>query len=106
MFFELSLLSEACQWSEAGLAALDDTTRGGRRELILTSTWAISSMWMRGSDDVLAAVARGMQLAHPLDEPAQRLRLQATRHMVLTRRADFRVARGAADWDVAARQVG
>ena len=106
MFFELSMLSEANVWSEAGLAALDASTRGGRRELILESTWAISSMWTRGSDDVLAAVERAMQIAHPLDEPAQRLRLQATRHMVLTRKADFHGALEAAvEWDVAARQT-
>jgi predicted ATPase/DNA-binding winged helix-turn-helix (wHTH) protein len=106
MFFELSLLGESCHWSEAGLAALDDATRGGRRELILSSTWAISSMWSRGSDDVLSAIARGMELAPP-DEPAQRLRLQATKHMVLTRRADFRGSLEAAlDWEVAAMQTG
>ena len=105
MFYELSLLSEAYKWSDAGLAALDESTRGGRRELLLRSTWAISAMWLRGSDDVLSAIARGMELA-PIDEPAQRMRLLATRHLVLTRKADHRGAlEAAADWDVAARQV-
>lgn len=108
VFFELSLLSEACKWSAAGLAALDANTRGSRREMLLQSTWAISAMWMRGnSDEVLTAIARGMQLAHPLDEPSQRLRMLATRHLFLTRLADFRGALAAAqEWDAAARQVG
>lgn len=108
VFFELSLLSEAYKWSAAGLAALDANTRGGRREMLLQSTWAISSMWMRGnSEDVLTAIARGMQLAHPENEPSQRLRMLATRHLFLTRIADFRGALAAAkEWDVAARQAG
>jgi len=106
VFFELSLLGESYKWSEAGLAALDDTTRGGRRELILRGTFAISSMWVRGSNDVLADIARGMALAQS-EEPAQRLRLQATRHMVQTRMAKFRdVLDAAVDWDIAARQTG
>lgn len=75
--------------------------------MILRSTWAISSMWTQGKgDDVLSAVARGMELAHPLDEPSQRLRMLATRHLFLTRVADFRGALAAAEqWDAAARQV-
>jgi predicted ATPase/DNA-binding winged helix-turn-helix (wHTH) protein len=108
VFFELSLLSESFRWSAAGLAALDETTRGGRREMILQSTWAISSMWTRGnSDDVLLAISRGLELARPFDEPAQRLRMLATRHVFLTRIADFRGALIAAEqWDEVARQVG
>lgn len=107
VFFELALLSESYKWSAAGLAALDDSTRGDRREMLLRSTWAISSMWTRGSsDDVLSAIARGMELALPLDEPSQRLRLLATRHLYLTRTADFRGALAAAhEWDTAARQA-
>jgi predicted ATPase/DNA-binding winged helix-turn-helix (wHTH) protein len=107
VFFELSLLSESYQWSAAGLAALDETTRGERREMILQSIWAISSMWTRGSsDDVLSAITRGMELARPLDEPSQRLRMLATKHLFLTRVADFRGAlRAAEEWDAAAKQV-
>lgn len=108
VFFELSLLSESYKWSAAGLAALDSATRGSRREMLLQSTWAISAMWLRGnSDEVLAAIARGMQLAHPLEEPSQRLRMLATRHLFLTRVADFNGALAAAEeWDAAAKQVG
>lgn len=108
VFFELSLLGESWKWSAAGLAALDESTRGGRREMLLQSTWSISAMWTGGnSDDVLAAIARGMQLAHPLDEPTQRLRMLVTRHLFLTRLGDFRGALAAADeWDAAARQTG
>lgn len=108
VFFELSLLSESFKWSAAGLAALDETTRGSRREMLLQSTWAIAAMWIRGnSPEVLTAIARGLELAEPLDEPAQRLRMLATRHLYFTRVADFRGAGTAAhEWDVAANQVG
>ena len=108
VFFELSLLSEAYKWSAEGLAALDKDTRGSRRELILQSTWAISSMWIRGnSDDVLSAVARALELASPLNEVPQRLRLLATRHVFLTRIASYRGALASAvDWNVAAQEVG
>lgn len=107
VFFELSLLSEAYKWSAAGLEALDATTRGGRREMLLQSTWAISAMWIRGNiDEVLTATARGMQLAHPRDEPSQRLRMLATRHLFLTRVADFRGALAAAkEWHSVAKQA-
>src|SRR6185436_15820415 len=102
------LLSEAYKWSAAGLAALDATTRGSRREMLLQSTFAISAMWLRGNnDEVLAAIARGLQLAPADDEPSQRLRMLATRHLFLTRIADFHGALAAADeWDAAAKQVG
>jgi predicted ATPase/DNA-binding winged helix-turn-helix (wHTH) protein len=108
VFFELSLLSEAYKWSAAGLKALDANTRGGRREMLLQSTWAISSMWMRGNrEDVLSAIARGMQLAPADAEPSQRLRMLATRHLFLTRVADFRGSLAAAEeWDVVAKQTG
>jgi predicted ATPase/DNA-binding winged helix-turn-helix (wHTH) protein len=108
VFFELSLLSESFKWSAAGLAALDANTRGSRREMLLQSTFSISAMWLRGNrDEVLAAIARGMELADPLHEPAQRLRMLATRHLFLTRVADFRGALAAArDWDIAAKQAG
>ncbi len=107
VFFELSLLSESYKWSAAGLAALDEATRGGRREMLLQSTCAISSMWLRGnSDDVLSAIQRALELADPFDEPSHRLRMLATRHLFLTRVADFRGALEAAEeWDVAAKQV-
>jgi predicted ATPase/DNA-binding winged helix-turn-helix (wHTH) protein len=108
VFYELSLLSESYRWSAAGLGALDETTRGGRCEMLLRSTWAISSMWTRGNSvDVLSAIARGLELADPRDEPSQRLRMLATRHVFMTRVADFRGALAAAEeWDIAAKQAG
>ncbi len=107
VFFELSLLGESYRWSAAGIAALDESTRGSRREMLLRSTWAISSMWIRGSsDDVLSAIARGMELADPSTEPSHVLRMLATRHLFLTRVADFRGALVAAqEWASAARRM-
>lgn len=108
VLFDLSLLNESCQWSAAGLALLDESTRGGRREMLLQGTWAISSMWVRGnSDEVLAAISRALQLADPLEEPLQRLCMHVTRHLFLTRLGDFRGALAAAqEWRAAADQVG
>lgn len=107
VFFELSLLSEAYTWSGAALGILDEATSGGRREMLLRSTWAISSLWIGGSgDDVLTAITRGMELAQPVNEPSQHLRMLATRHVYLTRVADFRGALAAArDWEGIARAI-
>jgi hypothetical protein len=64
-------------------------------------------MWIHGSsDDVLSAIARALELADPLDDPPHRLRMLATRHLFLTRVADFRGALTAAkEWHAAAIQV-
>ena len=57
----------------------------------------MSSMWIRGnSDDVLSAVTRGLELAQSLAEPSQRLRMLASRHVFLTRVANFSGALAAA----------
>ncbi len=97
MLLELSLLNEACQWSAAGLALLDESTRGSRREMLLQGTWAISSMWISGNrDEVLVAIARALDLAYELHEPHQRLRMLVTKHVILTRCANFRGALAAA----------
>src|SRR6202035_85734 len=71
------LLLEACRgWCERALAALDDTSRGGKQEMILQEAVALSSMFTRGnSDQVRAAIERGLVLAQAFQDRARHLRL-------------------------------
>ena len=116
LFLELSLLNECHIWSKAGLSAIGETTRGTNVELVLQEALAISSSWTRGSsDDVRAALARGLTLAEELGDDSCRLRLLVGMHVFLIRVGDFRgslaialelqgVARNAADgsWQIVA----
>ena len=62
VFLELSLLGECYRWTTEALAALDDSRRGTRREMILQEAWATSSIWIRGnSDDVRSGITRAMR---------------------------------------------
>lgn len=90
-FLDLSLLIECHRWSEAALALVDDTTRGGRRELVLQEARAISSTWTRGNgEDVRAAIIRGLEIAQNLGETSHRLRLLTGMHVHLVRTGDFK----------------
>ena len=94
VFLELSLLHECLQWSVKGLELLDETTRGGRREMVLQEAWAISAMWTRGNgDDVHAAIERALEIAWKRAEPSSILRLLVGLHMFLFRMGDFRGSR-------------
>src|SRR5246127_2644042 len=63
MFFGLSLLEECKGWCKRALAALDDTSRGTRQEMILQEARAMSSIFGGNSDKVRAAIERGLALA-------------------------------------------
>src|SRR6185312_9709029 len=51
LFVGLSLLEECRGWCERAQAALDDASRGTRREMILQEALAQSSMFTRGHTD-------------------------------------------------------
>ena len=78
LFIGLSLLEECRGWCERALAALDDASRGTRQEMILQEALALSSMFTRGhSDQVRAAIERGLALAEAFQDRARQLRLLA-----------------------------
>ncbi len=90
-FLDLSLLIECHRWSEAALALVNDTTRGGKRELVLQEARAISSTWTRGNgEDVRTAIIRGLEIAQNLGETSHRLRLLTGMHVHLVRTGDFK----------------
>jgi tetratricopeptide (TPR) repeat protein len=93
LFIGLSLLAECDRWSERALAGLDDATRGTRQEMILQEAFALSSMYTRGnSDQVRAAIERGLALAEAFGDSRRRLQLLFWLHRLLVLRADFRGA--------------
>ena len=76
LFIGLSLLEECRGWCERALAALDDASRGTRQEMILQEALALSSMFTRGhTDQVRAAIERGLALAEAFQDRARQLRL-------------------------------
>ena len=63
LFIGLSLLEECRGWCERALAALDDASRGTRREMILQEALALSSMLTRGNSDQVRAATRAWTCA-------------------------------------------
>jgi predicted ATPase/DNA-binding winged helix-turn-helix (wHTH) protein len=98
LFIGLSLLDECRGWCERALAALDDAGRGTRQEMILQEALALSSMYTRGhSDQVGAAIERGLALAEAFQDGARQLRLLAGLNIFLTRLGDIRGALAVAE---------
>jgi hypothetical protein len=74
LFIKLSLHGECRGWSERAQAALDDTSRGTRQEMILQEALAMSSMYTRGhSDQVRTAIDRGVALAEAFQDRGRQL---------------------------------
>jgi predicted ATPase/DNA-binding winged helix-turn-helix (wHTH) protein len=98
LFFGLSLLEECRSWCERALAALDDASRGTGQEMGLQEALALSSMYTRGhSDQVRAAIERGLALAEAFHDRARQLRLLAGLYHFLGRLGDIRGALAVAE---------
>ncbi|WP_143275396.1 ATP-binding protein [Bradyrhizobium canariense] len=93
LFIGLSLLEECREWSERALAALDDASRGTRKEMVLQEALAVTSMFTRGhSDLVLSEYRRGLALAEVFEDRARQVRLFAGLNLFLTRIGDIKGA--------------
>jgi predicted ATPase len=98
LFFGLSLLGECRGWCERALTALDDASRGTRREMVLQEALAMSSMLSRGnSDQVRAELERGLALAEALEDRPRQLRLLVGLNLFLGRLGDVRGALAVAE---------
>jgi predicted ATPase/DNA-binding winged helix-turn-helix (wHTH) protein len=93
LFIGLSLIEECRRWCERALAALDEVSRGNRQEMILQEALAMSSMSTKGnSDQVRAAIERGLALAEAFEDRGRQLRLLFGQSAFLTRNGDVRCA--------------
>ncbi len=91
LFVGLSLLDECRSWCEQALATLDEPGRGTRREMILQEALALSSMFTKGnSDEVRAAIERGLALAETFEDRDRQLQLLFGLNIFFTRIGDFR----------------
>jgi predicted ATPase/DNA-binding winged helix-turn-helix (wHTH) protein len=98
LFIGLSLLEECRGWCERALAAFDDVSRGGKQEMILQEALALSTVFARGpSDQVRAAIERGLALAEAFQDRARQLALLAGLSIFFTRIGDIRGALAVAE---------
>jgi predicted ATPase len=93
LFLEMSLLTECHRWTEQAIAALDETTRGTRREMELQAALGLALMFTRGnSEQVRDALKRGLVLAGELGDLHNELRLLGRLHIFHERIGDFHSA--------------
>lgn len=85
-----SLLAECRGWCRRALEALTDDDRGSQRELELQKALALSSMYVSdNSDEVKAAIERGLELSHSLMDWATQQYLLVGLNVFLTRCGDI-----------------
>jgi tetratricopeptide (TPR) repeat protein len=98
LFVKKSLFEECRGWCERALAALDDTSRSTKEEMILQEALAMSSMYTRGqSDQVRNAIERGLTLAEAFQDRGRQLRLLFGLSIFFTRLGDIRGALAVAE---------
>ncbi len=98
VFMGLSLLTECHRWSQAALASLDESTRGGPHEMRLQEALAFAATYMIANHEgVGPALERALSVARALDDPADQLRLLAVQNLYFIRAADIGRARANAE---------
>jgi predicted ATPase/DNA-binding winged helix-turn-helix (wHTH) protein len=98
LFIGLSLLEECRRWCEGALAALDDTDRNTRREMVLQEALALSSMYTTDhNEQTRAALERALTLAKAFGDQLHQLQLLAGLNLFLNRNGDLRGSRKAAE---------
>lgn len=94
-FLELSLLTECRHWCGRAIAALDDSTGGGRWEIELQAALGLTVMFTESnSDEARIALERGLAMAEELGDLPHQLRLVGRLHLFHYRTGDFRTALG------------
>jgi predicted ATPase len=91
VFLAMSLLPECHRWSERGLLALDDATRGGLEEMHLQAAMGVSLMFTRGGRDAArVALNRSFAIAQERGDALDQLRLLGPLNMFYLRTGDFK----------------
>ncbi|OSI65574.1 hypothetical protein BSZ21_20865 [Bradyrhizobium canariense] len=89
----LSLLSECGECCTRALALLPEEDRGSRAEMVLQEALSYSSMFTKGnSDEVRAALDRGLALAEKFKDANRQLHFLSGLNAFLYRTGDFRSA--------------
>jgi predicted ATPase len=90
LFTNFSLLSECYQWTGRALSLLSDEMRGTRYEMELQAAFGHAMMFTRGnSNQALAALTSGLQLAEQLKDRFYQFRLLSDLHMFRLRTGRF-----------------
>jgi predicted ATPase/DNA-binding winged helix-turn-helix (wHTH) protein len=90
VFLAMSLLPECHRWSERGILALDDATRGGLEEMHLQAAMGVSLMFTRGGRDAArVALNKSFAIAEQRGDALDQLRLLGPLNMFYLRTADF-----------------
>ena len=93
VFLAMSLLAECHRWSERGLLALDEATRGSIREMHLQTSFGISSMQTRGENDTArAALSRSLAIAEARGDVLNQVGLLGMLSMFEVRDGDFKMS--------------
>jgi predicted ATPase len=93
VFLAMSLLPECHRWSERGILALDDATRGGLEEMHLQAAMGVSLMFTRGGRDAArVALNKSFAIAQERGGALDQLRLLGPLNMFYLRTGDFKSA--------------
>jgi predicted ATPase/DNA-binding winged helix-turn-helix (wHTH) protein len=93
VFLTMSLLPECYRWSQQAIAALDDTTQAGAREMRLQASLGASSIDMYGqSDSAQAALDRSLSIAEARGDVFYQAELASELTMFHTRASNFKTA--------------
>lgn len=93
VFFAMSLLTECQVWSQRAIAALDDGSLGGHREMRLQAALGLSLMWTRGNSEMTyAALNRSFAIADEQGDALTQVLLLTPLHVFHMRIGEFRKA--------------
>jgi predicted ATPase/DNA-binding winged helix-turn-helix (wHTH) protein len=108
LFLEMSLLTECHYWSQQAILALDDTARGGEKEMRLQAALGMSAAFTLGnSETARSALSKSLKIAERFEDAPSQLHLLGILHTFHHRTGDFKAAMPLAERSsVVARMVG
>ncbi len=93
VFLSMSLLTECHRWTARAILALDDTGRGGRKEMQLQAALGVSLMFTHGGRDAAReALNRSFVLAGERGDALDQIQVLGPLQMFYLRTGEFRTA--------------